>query len=403
MEVPVAVTLSPELVALQAKVRAFAEQEIAPISAERDRLDDPLAPFPWEVWRKASRLGLRTLPMPAEYGGIAMDHITHTVLLEELCVVDCGFGASFHQTWKFQKLVLVNDFVREHYLPGFLADDDYMFCNGATEPDTGSEHILSYDGLDGGLRSTAVQQPNGDWILNGKKHFVFAGGIAKGIGVLMRTNPKKGMTEGVTFFFLEQTTPGFRYGHVHNKMGWRLSPNGELIFEDCRIPDGNRLSEIDRGQAFRASFGRNYGTGTQVFAIATARAIFEKTLAWCQTHTRNGRPLIEYQDVALRLADLWGDVELARTLNLKTTWSLQHNPDHDRKLNMATLLFGAEMLVRGATSAMAIWGEEGIRRNRPIEKLFRDIFANYHIDGLNDLARIRLGSAFTSGQMLGVH
>jgi alkylation response protein AidB-like acyl-CoA dehydrogenase len=389
----VAITLSEEQLELQAQVRAFAEEEIKPISAERDRIVDPLQTFPWDVWRRGSRMGLRTLPMPPEYGGREIDVLTHCVLLEELCAADPGFGAAFHQVWKIQKLLLQNEYLRERHLPRFLEDHDYQLCLGFTEPESGSDNLVPYDGPDGGSRTTAVQQPNGDWVLNGKKHFIFAGGLAKGIFVLCRTDTSRGMSDGATIFFLDHETPGFRYGHIHDKMGWRLAPNAELIFEDCRVPDEARVSEVGQGLPFIGAFGKPHAPTTAVFAIATARAAFDLTLDWCKNRIQGGRPIIEHQAVQMRLADMWAEIEFARTMTWKAAWSGEHNPNHDVKLGMISQLFSAEMVVRVCYSAMQLWGGRGFMREWPIEKLMRDAFANYHIDGVNDLNRVRIARA----------
>ena len=389
----VAITLTEEQIELQAQARQFAEREIKPIAAHRDRIQDPLQTFPWEVWRKGAQLGLRTLPLPPEYGGRGIDVLTHCVILEELCAADCGFGAAFHQVWKIQKLLLANEYLRERHLPRFVDDPDYMLCLGFTEPDSGSDNLIPYDGPDGGARTTAVRQSNGDWILNGKKHFIFAGGLAKGFFVLCRTDPTKGMSQGATLFFLDDRTPGFRFGHIHDKLGWRLTPNAELIFENVRLPDEARVSEVGQGLPFIGSFGKPHAPTTSVFGIATARAAFELTLEWCKHRIQGGRPIIEHQAVQMRLADMWADIEMARTMTWRAAWSGEHNPDHDVKLGILSQLFASEMVVRVCYNAMQLWGGRGFMREYPIEKLMRDALANYHLDGVNDLNRVRIARA----------
>lgn len=384
------ITLTPEQRELRARIRAFAEQEIKPIAAERDRIDDPIKTFPWEVWRKASRQGLRILSMPPKYGGIGMDVLTHNVVLEEICVADAAFGAEFHQVWKTQKILLTNPFLEQEILPKFLADDDYMFALGSTEPEAGSDNMLPYEGVDNRLRTSAVRQPDGSWLINGMKHFVSGGGIVKGIYLLCRTDFTRGPAEGTTMFFVETDTPGFRFGHIHSKMGWRMTPNAELIFDNVRVPDKQRIGEVGQGILTRRGYSRQYASGTAVFGIGTARAALEATLEMCRSRTRGGRPLIERQEVGLRLADIWTDIELARTLTWKAAWSAQYDPDYNPLLSMGALLASNEMVVRVCQSAMLLWGEAGARRDNPIEKLFRDSFANYHIDGVNDLTRQKI-------------
>ncbi|MCC7105621.1 MAG: acyl-CoA/acyl-ACP dehydrogenase [Chloroflexi bacterium] len=389
----VAITLNDQQLQLQARARSFAEREIRPISAERDRIDDPLECFPWDVWRSGSRQGLRTPALPRELGGEDMDVLSHCVALEELCVADCGFGCAFHQVWKTQKLFLMTDYLRETYIPKFVADDDYMISLGFTEPDSGSDNLMPYEGADGGSRTSGVRQPNGDWLINGKKHFIFAGGLSKGIFVMARTDRARGMSQGATVFFLERDTPGFQYGHIHSKMGWRLTPNAELLFDNVRVPDQARVGEVNGALAVLGAFGKPHAPTTSVFGIATGRSAFEQTLAMCRDRVVNGRPMAEEQAVAMRIADMWIDIEMARTITWKAAWSGEYNPDHDLKLGMISQLTAAEMVVRVCNNAMILWGGRGFMRDHPIEKLFRDAFANYHIDGVNDLNRLRITRA----------
>jgi len=385
-----AITLTAEQRELQALAREFAQKEIAPIAADRDRIADPSQAFPWDVWRRGAQLGLRTLPMPPEHGGRDIDVLTHCILMEELCAADASFGGAYHQVWKTQKLLLTNDYLRERVLPTFLADDDYMLCLGFTEPDSGSDNLLPFDGPNGGARTTAVQQRNGDWVINGKKTFIFTAGLAKGSFVLCRTDPSKGMSDGATLFFVDHAAPGFRFGHVFDKLGWRLTPNAELLFDDVVVPDGARLSEVGQGVAFIGGFGRAHAPTTAVFGIATARAAFELTLDWCRKRVQGGRPIIEHQAVGMKLADMWTDIETARSLAWRAAWSGEHDPDHDVRLGPASQLVAAEMVIRVCYKAMELWGGRGFMREYPIEKLFRDGVASYHLDGLNDGNRLRI-------------
>lgn len=387
----VTVSLPEATLRLRQKAREFALREVRPGAAERDRVSDPLEAFSWEVWRKASRAGWRTLAMPPEHGGIGMDVLTHCVLLEEFCASgDPGFGAAIHQVWKLEKLLLENEYLKQEVLPRFLADDDFMFTLGMTEPDSGTDNVLPYDGLDGGSRTLAVQQPDGDWVIDGTKHFLFAGGISKGTFLLCRTDPAQGMSSGATLFYVDHSLPGFKVGHVHSKLGWRTGPNGRLTFDHVRVPDAARMSPVGAGVGYVGAFGRPHAPTTSSFAIGTARAIYEHTLQWCREFRQRGRPLIEHQSVALLLADMYTNIELARTITWKAAWSGENNPEHDVKWGIVSQLFSAEMVNQVAFSAMRIWGARGYERSWPIEKLVRDGLANYHLDGLNDINRLRI-------------
>ncbi len=379
--------------AIRERARAFAEEVVAPVAAERDRIQDPLEAFPWDVWREGARRGIRTLPTTVEHGGAGMDVLGHCAALEEICAADCGVGLAYHQTWKLQQRLVQTEYLREEILPAFLADDDYLLTLAMTEPGAGTDNVHPYRGADGGSQTRAEQQPDGDWVINGTKHFMTNGGIGKGGFVICRTDPSKPVSEGATAFFVKHDTPGFRFGKVHDKMGWRLVPNAELIYEDVRIPDAARVSEVGEGLAWLGSLGGLNAAATAVYGIGTARKALDLTIARVRERIQGGRPIGEHQAVQLKLGDMWADVETARTLTWRAAWSAEYNPSHDRKLGPLAQLFSAEMSVRVCYNAMQLWGGLGYMRDAPIEKLMRDALGNYHADGLNDGNRMRIAQA----------
>ena len=394
----VSVRLSEATIELRDRAREFAEREVKPIAKARDLIPDPAQAFPWDVWRKASREGWRTMALPRDEGGSGIDILTHCVLVEEFTASgDVSFAAGMHQVWKTQELLLTSEYLRHEVLPRFLADDDFMFSLSFTEPDAGTDNMLPYDGADGGSRTTAVRQPDGDWVINGTKHFLTGAGISKGSFVLTRTDPSKGMSDGATVFYVDHSLPGFSAEYVHSKLGMRNIPNGRLRYDNVRVPDDARVSPVGKGIAFIGSFGIPYAPTTSGFAIGVARQALESTLDWCKNRWAGGRPLIEHQAVATILGDMYADIELARTMMWNAAWSGQNDPHHDVKLGIISQLFSAEMVVRVCCNAMRIWGGRGYMKEFPIEKLLRDALFNAHVDGTNDINRLRITRSLTGG------
>ena len=225
--------LTEEQKALVDLARDFAEKEIRPVAKELDKEPDPLKRFPWDVLEKGSKLGLRTLALPTELGGAGADVLTLCLVGEELAWGDLGTAVTFDQTWKITHLfeTLTNEEQKSKYLSRFLEDDLFHLAVAMTEPSGGSDNIIPFDSPDAGVKTTAV--PDGDdWIANGKKQYISNGGVAKLYIVAMRTDPSKGVSEGMTYFLLDPSMEGFEIGKFHDKLGQRLSLNAELLFKD---------------------------------------------------------------------------------------------------------------------------------------------------------------------------
>jgi len=242
--------ITDENKALQQMARDFAEREIRPISAERDRIVDPSKTIDWDLIRKGSALGLRTLAVPEKFGGPGVDLMGQVLVILELARGDGGVAKTFSQCWKWTPMItqLATDEQRERFLPPFMEDETYLLGMGATEPDSGSDNRLPTEDPKLGLKTSAVRE--GDkWVINGMKHFIANGGVASLYVIRTRTDPNEPLSRGMTMFFMPKDTPGFTIGRTHDKVGFRFYQNAELIFENCRIPDANRLGEVNKGKS----------------------------------------------------------------------------------------------------------------------------------------------------------
>src|SRR3972149_5960806 len=238
--------LTSEQQAIRDTVRDFVRREINPIALERERLENFDERFPWEVLEKASRMGLRTLMLSEAAGGAGADNLTACIVIEELAVGDVGIAATLGQTMALAHVWfdrLMNAEQRARFLPQFLADDRFHLATAGHEPDTDlgwSYHRPPAPGA--GYKTTAVRDSNGDWVINGVKNFITSAPIAKLIAVHVRTGTKKSETGGVTSLLVPHPAPGLTI-REHDKVGRRLGSNGELVFQDCRVPGANLLGE----------------------------------------------------------------------------------------------------------------------------------------------------------------
>src|SRR5499426_612731 len=225
----------------QMKARKFAAEEIRPISLQRDKINDPRETFDWEIIKKGSKLGFRTMAVPKQWGGYGTDFVTQALVMAELAKADSAISKTFSQCWKWSHLIAATctDEQKGRFLKPFLEDDTYLLGKGISEPSAGSDNRLPPgDDPKAGLKLRAERHGD-EWILNGEKCFIANASVGKLFFIDARTNPNVPLREGTTMFLVPRDTPGFRIGKVFNKNGWRFYQNGEMIFENARVPHAN--------------------------------------------------------------------------------------------------------------------------------------------------------------------
>src|SRR5262245_39487697 len=259
-------SLNEEQRGWQMEARRFAEEEIRPISLQRDQIADPAATLDWEIIRKGSKLGFRTAAVPREWGGHGIDFVTQAVVIAELARGDSAIEKTFSQCWKWCHLITdrCTPEQRDRFLEPFLADDVFLLGGGITEPNAGSDNRLPpADDPRSGLRLRAERR-GGEWILNGEKCYIANANVGKLFFAYTRTNPDAAVGEGTSIFAVPIETPGLHVGKVFDKSGWRFYQNAELIFENARVPHENLLGEVNSG--FKARGGKNAKFGLLEYA-----------------------------------------------------------------------------------------------------------------------------------------
>jgi alkylation response protein AidB-like acyl-CoA dehydrogenase len=392
--------LTDEQRAMRDSVRTFVRKEIKPIANERDRLEDFDRRFPWEALDKASELGLRTLLLSTESGGAGVDALTFCIVVEELAAGDVGIAATLGQTAALAHVWfdrLLNDEQRARFLPQFVKDPRFHLSTAGHEPDTDIGWRYHEPTVpNAAYKTTAVRARNGDWIINGVKNFITSAPIAKLIAVHVRTGSKEDGTLGTSSILVPNPTPGLTI-REHDKVGRRLGSNGELVFEDCRVPAGNLIGVE----------GRSGGTGNigrrmprfQAMNLGIGRAAYEAALDYATLRVQGGRRVVEHQAVGLTLANMAVGLEAARTLLWQAAWASE-NPDAyansslpDLPLQTIAKIFISETVQRVVLDAMQIFGGMGVMRELPMQKYVRDALIFLHSETTNDVARLRLAEA----------
>lgn len=378
-------TLNEEQRGWQDKARKFADEEIRPVSLARDRILDPKETWDWELIKKGSKLGFRTLAVPKEYGGPGADYISQALVMAELARGDSAVSKAFSQNWKWSHLIaaVCTAEQKERFLKAFLADDTFVMGKGITEPNAGSDNRLPpEDDPRAGLRLKAERRGD-EWILNGEKCFIANANVGKLFFLDARSDPNVSVKDGVTMFLIPRDTSGFRSGKVFNKNGWRFYQNAEMIFENARVPQANVIGES--GGQSRLDKGER--TGGDLFgdlelaanALGVCMAACESALTLAKSRTQGGKPLVEQQTVQLKIGRMNMLTEALRSYVMRVAW------EHDQKMSSVNpgfvMNFSTDVIQEVTQLNMDIHGAAGFTMDAQANKLVRDGIIWTHLAG----------------------
>ena len=369
-------------------VRRFVEEEVTPRAAELDANTDPEESFSWEIVEAADRMGLRTMTLSEEFGGMGTDMLTTAMVIEELGRGDLGISVVFAQTLKIAKFMenVLNDDQKARSLALFKDDPRAILSICSTEPENGSNGILYYPTP----YNTKAVKTEGGWIANGMKHFISNSNRSRFFMVFMQTDPDKTLVDGATCFLLERGHPGFTVGRVHDKMGERLANNSELFFTDCFIPDENVVGEPHQGAAVKRVFGpsSNIYAGASILGVAVA--CYEKALDWAQTRIQGGKPLIEHDGIRAQVAEMKMLIDASRSYIHRAAWLGDHQDQGwDPTYGSLPKVMASQAAWQIATWTLEIHGGHGYMKEAGVEKLVRDAAAFLHSDGVNRTLLLR--------------
>ena len=383
--------LSPELVGLQEEVRAFAVETLRPRARELEWRTDPRERVAWDLVEEASARGWRTFGLPPQEGGAGASALALCVLVEELSYGDMGFAVLVDQCLKVQRILseLASGRALELFLERFVSDPRCVLAICFTEPETASDYII--DGPDFRFRTTAAQRPDGSWVLNGYKHFISNGADAGLYCVFACSDPSRPAASGTSAFLVAPDDPGFEIVAVHEKMSQRGNNNGALRFVDLVLPPDRVLGKPHSGYAGSRRILKESAITAGATALGTARAAYDLALEHARTRVQGGGPLIGHANVACRLADMYAELEAARSLIWRAAWAVENDPAYDYRMGSAAKLVAAETAMRVALSAAELFGGLAIMyRDAGINKCVRDCMSFLHSDGAQDSHRLRI-------------
>lgn len=337
----------------------FAEQYIRPHIMEWDEEQV----FPVELFKKAGEFGFMGVLVPEQYGGSGLGYHEYIAVIEEISRVDPSIGlsvAAHNSLCTNHILEFGNEEQKQKWLPG-LATGEWIGAWGLTEHNTGSDA--------GGMSTTAVKEGE-EWVLNGAKNFITHGKSGDVAVVIVRTG-EKGDSKGMTAFVVERGTAGFNSGKKEDKLGMRASETAELVFDNCRIPDANRLGNVGEGfiQSMKVLDGGRISIGA--LSLGIAKGAYEAALKYSKERKQFGKAICEFQGVSFKLADMATEIELSELLLHKAAFGKNAGRDIT-KISAMAKMYASEACVKIANEAVQIHGGYGYTKDFPVEKFYRD-------------------------------
>ncbi|HWW50784.1 MAG TPA: acyl-CoA dehydrogenase [Verrucomicrobiae bacterium] len=367
--------LSEEQRLLWLSVREFAQAELKPHAREIDETGR----FPREIFDKAAKLGLTGVALPEQYGGAGMDHVSYTIVVEEISRVCASTGVIL----SVQNSLYCDPIYRfgtEEQKKLFLvpfAGGHKIGCYALTEPQAGSNAAA--------LRTTAVRKRD-HYVINGTKAWITNGGVADAAIVYVSTEPEKS-EKGITALIVEKGTPGFSVGKEEKKLGINATACTELSFIDCEVPVENRIGLEGEGYKVALSTldGGRIGIASQATGIA--QGAFEAALLYAQQRQAFGHPIADFQAIQFMLADMATEIDAARLLARRAAWKQDSGARFTMEASIAKL-FASEMATRVAHKAIQVHGGYGYSREYPVERAYRDARITEIYEGTSEIQRL---------------
>ncbi|MEO8171762.1 MAG: acyl-CoA dehydrogenase family protein [Sediminibacterium sp.] len=351
----------PDEITLQVAqtARDFANQYIRPHVMEWDESQE----FPVHIFKEMGKLGLMGVLVPEQYGGSGLGYFEYNAVIQEISKVCGSIGlslAAHNSLCTNHILTFGNDAQKEKWLPK-LATAEWLGAWGLTEPNTGSDA--------GNMKTTAVKEGD-NWVLNGTKSWITHGKSGDIAVVICRTGEPR--TSGnSTAFVVERGTPGLAAGKKENKLGMRASETAEMIFENCHIPDANRLGEV--GDGFRQAMKILDGGRISIAALSAgiAKGAYEAALKYAQERHQFDQPISNFQGISFKLADMATEIAAADLL-IWQSCDLKTRGEKVTKQGAMAKYYASEIAVKTANDAVQIFGGYGYTKDFPVEKYYRD-------------------------------
>ncbi len=337
----------------------FARQYIKPFVMQWDETQE----FPIKVVKEMGKLGFMGVLVPEQYGGAGLSYFEYVSVIQEISKVCGSVGlsvAAHNSLCTGHILAFGNEDQKQKYLPK-LATAEWIGAWGLTEPNTGSDAS--------NMKCVAVKDGE-DWIINGTKNWI-THGISGDIAVVMTRTGEPRAKNNATAFIVQRGTPGFSGGKKENKLGMRASETAEMIFDNCRIPDANRLGQVGSGfkQAMKILDGGRISIAA--LSLGIAKGAYEAAVQYSKDRHQFDKPISSFQGIAFKLADMATEIMAAELLTLQAADKKDRGESMTLESAMAKY-YASEVAVRVSSEAVQIFGGYGYTKDYPVEKFYRD-------------------------------
>ena len=339
--------------------------------------DEENSHFRMEVFKELGALGFCGMTISDEYGGAGLEYTDFSYALEEIAKSNAAMAVTISVSTMVQKIIekFGNDDQRKKYLPALTSGEEIgAFC--LSESSSGSDAVS--------LKTTA-KKTEGGYILNGSKMWITSAGIAKTYVVMARTGEEG--SKGVSAFIVRDGMEGFTYGKKEKKMGWKTSPTREVLFENCFVPEENRLQE--EGQGFKIALnGLDAG---RITIASIANGISQRALDEAVTYSLGReqfkQAIFNFQGLQFMMADMATELEASRLLVQSASQLLDSGNSNNKLASMAKLK-ATDTCMAVTTDAVQILGGVGYTAEYPVERLMRDAKVLQIVEGTNQIQRV---------------
>ena len=370
--------LTEEQKMIQELALQIADEKIRPVRAELDEKEE----FPWEIIKILAQADLFGLCIPQQYGGLGGGILENCLAVEQLARACVGIATTFAASTlgAYPILMFGSEAQKQTYLPD-IASGRRLAAFAVTEPGAGSDVSA--------IQTTAVK--DGDhYILNGTKQWITNGGESQIYSVLAVTDRTKG-ARGASFFIVEDGDPGFSYGKKEKKMGIRASATRELVFQDCRIPKDRLIGREGMGFIIAMKTFDKSRPGIGALGVGLAQGALDIAVEYSRKRVQFGKPIISFQAIQHKLADMAIKVEAARALVYASARHMDTDPPDASKVAAMCKVFASDVAMEVTTEAVQVLGGYGYMRDYPVEKMMRDAKILQIYEGTNEIQRNIIG------------
>ena len=377
-------TPTEDQAAVQKTAREFATNEVLPKAAAIDKEHR----HPAELVKRMAELGFLGIAVPEPLGGSGMDNVSYALAMEEIAracastavIMSVNNSLVCDPIYRFGTPAQHDQYLKP------LASGKLLGCFALSEPEAGSDAAAQ--------KTTAVK--DGDhWVINGTKNWITNGPVAD-VCVLFTMNDKSLGHKGITAFILPMKTKGVRCGPPDDKLGIRGSKSSQIYLDEVRLPHDHVLGEVGKGFAVAMSTLDGGRIGIAAQALGIARAALEDALGYAQQRRTMGKPIIQHQAIAFKLADMATEIDAARLLTLRAAYLKDHKLPFGKEAAMAKL-YASDVANRAAREAIQIFGGNGYVTEFPVERHFRDAKITEIYEGTSEIQRLVISGYLAKG------